>query len=402
MTLPLFSRALALLPLLGLALACSDDPATNADATATPDGSGGLDATANPDATTNADGGVQDAAPGADLAPGADAVDPGDTGVPPTPDMVPGQHVTFAEGRIALGSTFAQVKQVLGTQMQRTPGNTNRSYDWNLAGSVQATVWFANSNQDTDDQPPGDVDETDQVLWIAVTGQFNGTTPESIGIGSMRAASQAAYGASPHSVPITNPAGTLDTYYTRGILIAYDPNNAARTITICKAYGVEPAGTLDIVNGVVDFGSGRTIRTGSILLGGGTSQNDVRTLMSAPETSGEVSFGAATLDLDTWSFIGFEVFYGSGGDTAFVAVHGPYYGQVGNGGAGFGSTRTDFEAFLTAQNFAPGVASSTQQNVICYKHNAMNRALGATYAMAPPNELTLLIVGFPLVQGNCP
>jgi hypothetical protein len=37
-----------------------------------------------------------------------------------------------------------------------------------------------NTNADADDEPPGNVDDTDEVLWISVSGGFTGKTTRNI------------------------------------------------------------------------------------------------------------------------------------------------------------------------------------------------------------------------------
>lgn len=393
-------------PALFVFAACSSSEESPPDASAALDatiaadtGTGFPDAVVQPDAAEPMDAGLADT--------GADPQDASlpDSGMIAGEDLSPGQHVTFREGRVALGQTFAAVKQTLGPPARRTAGNTNRSYEWMLAGGAQVTVWFANTNLDNDDQPPADVDDTDVVLWIAVTGTFGGTTPTGLGLGSTRAAFETALGVSPNLVPIMDPMGTLATWYTRGILVAFDPNDTARTITISKAYAREPNGEIDIVGGELDFGMGSVLRTGT-LLGGGTSMNDVRTLLGPPDVEGEVPLGTGAqqimLRLFTYSFIGLEIFFTYNGRTAlFTSVHAPYYGETGAGTPGLGATRTAFEAHLTQLGFAPAVESNAQPGVFCYKLND-NRAVGATYSSDMPATVSSILVGFPLVQRNCP
>ncbi len=195
------SAAVAILSF--LALGCSEttppsglDATTAEDATSVPLDTG---TTGQQDAASQPDSG----GPAADAGtPGNDAASPADTGVLPgndaavasdagqvmgTPELVPGVRAGFVEGAVAIGATFDTVRQTLGPGA-RTAGTTNRSYEWTLSGGANVTVWFANTNLDDDDAPPRDVDGTDQVLWIAVSGTFAGRTPQGIGLGSTRAA----------------------------------------------------------------------------------------------------------------------------------------------------------------------------------------------------------------------
>jgi hypothetical protein len=217
---------------------------------------------------------------------------------------------------------------------------------------------------------------------------------------------EAAYGAAARSVAITDPAGTLDSYFRRGILIAYEPTNTARTITISNDYNVDPNGEIDIVNGEVDFGGSNVITTGPLFPGNGTSMDDVRQLLGEPDVEGQVALGSGgnqiMLRLFSYSFIGMEVFFTyNARTTLFISLHPPYYGGTGMGNPTLGATRTDFEAYLIMLGFAPGVESTAQPGVFCYKLND-TRAVGATYTSANPSELSAILVGYPLVQRNCP
>ncbi|MFO0725023.1 MAG: hypothetical protein U1E65_14685 [Myxococcota bacterium] len=397
-------------PMLAI-LACSSSP------TVTP----GMDATS--DAGEEMDSGAvildtglhpaDDAAATPDSGSNADAAETPDQGVLPnmdaavtdqghlmgTPELVPGQRAGFVEGTVALGATFDAIKGILGPGT-RTAGNTNRSYEWTLSGGAQVTVWFANTNLDNDDAPPNDVDGTDQVLWIAVTGTFAGHTPEGIGVGSTKAAVEAAYGAAPHLATLTNPAGTLGGYYTRGILVAYDPSNNARTITISKAYLHEPNGTIDIANSSVVFDRGSITAGG--FLGGGTSEGDVQALLGMPDSAGDVSISGITLQLNNYAFIGLEIFYTHNGRTVlFTSVHAPFYGPTGQGTPGLSSTKTDFEAYLTgALTFHAGMQSMTQAALTCYQVDSTHK-VGAVYSMDNPPTVSAILLGYPPSNG-CP
>lgn len=408
------SAAVAILSF--LALGCSEstppaslDATTAEDATAVPLDTG---TSAQPDAgQPQADSGTPLADAGM---PGLDAASPGDTGVLPgndaavasdagqvmgTPELVPGVRAGFVEGAVAIGATFDTVRQTLGPGV-RTAGMTNRSYEWTLSGGANVTVWFANTNLDDDDAPPRDVDGTDQVLWIAVSGTFAGRTPQGIGLGSTRAAVETAFGAAPHVAPLTNPAGELIGYYTRGILVAFDVGGPARTITISKAYGHEPDGTIDIGASRITFDNG-TIQTGGIL-GGGTDEADIPPILGPPDSEGQVTISNIPFRLNNYAFLGLEVFLTNNGRTAlFVSVHSPFYGTTGAGNPGLGSTRTDFEAYLSTINFhVPGTQSGTQAALTCYQLDSTHK-VAATYSTDNPPKVTAILLGYPPSNG-CP
>jgi len=408
------SPAAAILTL--FALGCSEsappggmDATSAQDATAVPLDTGTI---GTPDAgqpqadsgTPNADAGTpnDDAASPNDtgVLPGTDAAVPSDAGqVMGTPELVPGVRVGFVEGAVAIGATFDTVRQTLGAG-RRTAGMTNRSYEWTLSGGVNVTVWFANTNLDDNDAPPNDVDATDQVLWVAVSGTFAGRTPQGIGLGSTRAAVEAAFGAAPHVAPLTNPAGDLIGYYTRGILVAFDPGGPARTITISKVYGHEPDGTIDIAASRITFNNG-TIQTGGIL-GGGTDESDIPPILGPPDSAGQVTISSIPFQLNNYAFIGLEVFLTNNGRTAlFVSVHSPFYGTTGAGNAGLGSTRTDFEAYLSTISFhVPGTQSGTQPALTCYQLDSTHK-VAATYSTDNPPRVTAILLGYPPSNG-CP
>lgn len=398
-----FSASLPL-ALITLAACSSDDPGS--DASVALDATMGMDSAAPIDTGSIDTGSTMIDSGFADSGVVMNDAEPGDAGMMLTPDLAPGMHVTFAEGRVAIGQTFATVKATLGMPAQRTQAMNNRSYEWNLGGGAEVTIWFANDNLDSDDQPPGEVDDTDTVLWIAVTGTFAGRTANGIGLGSTKTEVETAFGMSPNTIPVTDPPGTIESYYTQGFLVAYNPNDAVRTFTVSRDYLREPNGEIDMTNGELDFGGGTVIRTGPVFPGSGTSMDQVRMMLGEPDVEGEVSFGmggqSLMLRLFSYSFIGIEIFFTyNARTTLFIAVHPPYFGATGNMTPGLGSTRTEFEAHLIQLGFAAGVASTAQPGVFCYKLND-NRAVGATYTSDMPPAVSTIMLGFPLVMRNCP
>jgi hypothetical protein len=236
----------------------------------------------------------------------------------------------------------------------------SRSYEYAFTNTT-LTIWFANT--DLDANPVNMVQGADLVLWIAVSEGFPGTTPDGVGLDSTRADVEGAYGAAPHTVDLTNPIGTLAQYYTTGALFAYESNDDVRTVTICRAYAVEPDGELDPMGASVTFNGGDI--QGSIDIGNlGTRRNDVESLLGPADAEGTVSIDGNSLDTLSYGFIGLEVFFLEGGTrTLFFTVHPPYYGTTSTG-LGLGATRVDMEAYLTGLGYA-GMASSNAA-LTCY------------------------------------
>lgn len=392
------------------AAACSSEPSVSIDGAANLDAGflatdgASTDASALSDVGTLSDAQVGTDTPipgdggGFDDAQAADAQGT-DAGPMTMPELVPGSHVRVTEGRIdIMRHTFADVTSILGPGTRSQAANT-RSYEWTLSGGVELTVWFANSNLD-DDAPPADVDATDTVLWIAVQGGFAGTTPEGIGLGSVRGQVEAAgaYGAPPHTVNVPNPAGTLAQYYVRGLLVAYDPAGSVRTITICRAYPQAPDGSIDPNDSRLRFG--RDLQAYTFVAGipvSHDSLSDARSLLGAPDAEGNVVVSGQNLHLLSYAFIGIEVFaLASASEIAFVTIHAPYYGTAG--GVGIGSTRTSMESFLAGQSYNGGSVSASSPNFICYGHNSNGPDVGVTYSTDVAPLVTSMVI--PLHQ--CP
>jgi hypothetical protein len=312
-----------------------------------------------------------------------------------TPELVPGSHVQVEEGRVTIGTdTLASVQATLGPGT-RGPMNS-RTYVWTLAGGVELNVWFANSSL-------GDVNvinDTDVVLWAAVTGTFAGRTPAGVGLGSARAEIEAAYQMAPNEVAIANPPGTLLEYFTTGLLVAIDQAGNARTITICRAYPRAPDGTIDPNDARLRF-SGFDLEGFRGLSGRGTRDRDVRAQLGEPDAEGDVTISGQQLHTLSYAFIGIEVFFVDNpvidpDRTAFISVHAPYYGTTSNG-LGIGSERTAFEAFLTNAGYGMGTPSSTNANFVCYTHGS-DQDVGVSYSMDMPPVVTS--ISMPLLR--CP
>jgi hypothetical protein len=375
---------------------CSDDPLRpdtgGGDRDATAD-AGAQDVPQTPDTGTPDAGDTPDAT-GMDV----ESIDlgPVDTGVTVTPIIEPGSHVQFLEGRVEISDDFQTVVAALGSGTRSAAMNT-RSYEWMLSGGVNVVIWFANTNLDDDDAPPNDVDPTDKVLWIAVTGPFTGKTTRNVGIGTPRATVEAApptgYGPPPHTVPIADPPGVLAQYFTTGLLVAYTPADEVRTITISRAYGHEPDGAIDAPNSQLHFG-GTNVIQGLRGVMAGTRDTEVIALLGLPDADGQVVIGGVSLRLMSYGFLGIEVFLSNATMRAwFVSVHAPYYGTLPNG-AGINSTRADIEAGI---GLGMGMASSTSPNLICYS-DASRDVIAVTYSMDVTPVATTITV--PLLM--CP
>ncbi len=322
------------------------------------------------------DGGPRDA--GEEVRDGGDR----DGGQPLNPELMPGQYVQVAEGRIEIGvDTFATVQTKLGPGTRSMAMNA-RSFEWMLSNGVVLTAWFANTGLG----PVGTVDMGATVLWISVQGGFTGQTPDGVGLGSSRTDVETAFGAAPHEVALTMaPTGTLLQYFTGGLLVALDDNGMTRTITICRAYRVEPDGEIDPNDSRLRLSNGDL--EGFMGLGQrGTNINTVRTRLGEPDAEGDVTVSGQQLHTLSYAFIGIEVFQVDNaviGDdrVAFLTIHTPYYG-LGAGGVGIGSDRSDFETFLGNQGYGNPMASSNA-NFFCYEHPSA-QSVGVTYTEDTP------------------
>lgn len=368
-----------LLPACLLAVACSgSDGETDAG---TPDTGSEVDTGVNPiDAGTVPDSGPDPV----DAGPEDTGVEVDGGGAGLDPMLMPGAFVQVAEGRVdVMQDSFRDVVDRLGAGTRTALANT-RSYEWTLAGGVELTVWFANSNLDADDAPPNDVDDTDRVLWIAVQGGFTGTTPDGVGLGSTRAEVETALGTADNTVPVTDPAGTLLQYFQSGALIALSDADAVRTFTVHRAYNSAPDGAIDVDDGRLQFMAGNI--EGQDGLRRGTDKSDVMRILGEPDAQGGLRVSGQ--DLDTWSygFFGVELFFLDGRDTVlFTAVHTPFYGTVAGGTVGVGSTRADMEAFLGGEGYDGGRASNGNARFICYTGP---RDVGITYSEDTPPLVT--------------
>ena len=325
---------------------------------------------------------------GHDASATADAAAPRDGGVPLTLDIVPGSHVTTALGRVDLRSTRASVRATLGAGQQAAMG---RSIDYTLPGAI-LTVWYANTGLNA--TPATRIDDDDLVLWIAVTTGFTGRTSDGVGIGSAKSAVTAAFGPAERSSEIDNPPGTLEPYYTQGIIVAYNPSDEVRTITVCRAYSNAPNGQMRLADGEIRFGN-NGIRGGIF---DGTRDRDIKSILGdPPDAEGQATFGTTDLDVMSYGFIGLEFFMTSSGRVLFMSVHAPYYGTSGSGAgaAGIGSTRTDFESHLLAEDFGSGRVSSGNPGITCYQNRASRKWIGVSYSSETPPTVTSISIALP-------
>lgn len=320
-----------------------------------------------------------------------DSGEEADAGQTLDPSISVGLSVQVAEGVVTvMQDTFADVTATFGPGTRTAVANT-RSYEWALSGGVQLTVWFANTNLDGDDGAPNDVDGTDRVLWVAVQGGFTGTTGEGVGMGATRAEVETAYGTAEAESAIANPSGTLLQYYTTGLLVALDDQGMVRTLTVHRAYGAAPDGTIDVDDARLRFGG--TDIEGQDGLQTGTNRSRVQNLFGPPDAQGTLRVSGQ--DLDTWSygFIGMEFFFLDGRETVlFMSVHAPFFGKT-TGNTGVGSTRTEMETFLSGIGYDGGTASSGNANFICYEGP---RDVGVTYnASGEVTSITMPLLACP-------
>ena len=328
-------------------------------------------------------------------------MDANDTGMQmPGVTMLPGVGVEIQSSRVDIGvDTFDTVNAKFpAIPRVRMPLDSVRSYEYTFP-NYTVTIWYANTNLDDDGMAPMDVDGTDVVLWIAVEDGFPGTTPDGLSLDSNRADVEGVYGAAPHMVDIANPMGTLAQYYAEGILVAYEPNDDVRTITISKAYGVEPNGEIDVPGRRIVFG-------GDEIMGSlvdippelGTERNTVTNLLGPPDTEGTIMLGGQMVDALSYGFLGIEVFFAEGGQrTVFLVIHPPYYGMTADG-LGMGTTRADMEMYLV-DDLGYTATPSTNPQFICYDDPGTGPAadLGVTYTMTDN-----LVSSISLALPSCP
>lgn len=360
----------------------SDDGGMNTNSDATADGGGNT----NPDATVDA---------------GADG---GMVG-PFIEEMEAGEFVQLVEGRINLGDgigvsgivdNFGTVKTRFGMGT-RSAGMDARSYEWDMANGTHLVVWFGNTNGDADDSAPNNVDDSDEVLWIAVSGNYGGKTTRQVGVGSTRAEVElgrpTGYGAPLNPVNIENPPGVLASYFTDGILVAYDANDIVRTVTICRAYGAQPNADIDPGTGSLDFDALGQLRGFKDLVTG-TGQNQIRNILGEPDGAGP---GPGNTTVWNYTFIGIEIFFfGSQTNALFMTLHPPYFGTIDNTNAGPGSTRADMEIAL---DMGMGEASTSNPAFVCYP-DAMNAEIAVAYTAESLAGIIMLPLSPPLVP--CP
>lgn len=313
--------------------------------------------------------------------------------VNPLPEMMEaGEYVQVAEARINIGDgtdtsanvdTYATVKQKLGAGTRSLQMNT-RSYEWMLSNNVHLTIWFGNTNLDNDDDPPADVDDSDEVLWIAIDGGYLGKTTRDVGIGTARMDVEMVppngYGPPAHTAPITMPSpGTLATYYTFGILVAYDMNDVVRTVTICRAYNTEPSADIVVGEAKLDFPIGPVFGFHNLITG--TNQVQVLATLGYPDGEGD----ANNFHVWSYAFIGVELFFfGSQHDVFLLSVHAPYFGALENTTTGLGASKMDFE---TALGMGPGVESGTM-NLFCYPDDMTPEVL-VSYTNGEASTITM-------------
>lgn len=404
---------------LALLAGCGDDIGPS-DASTQEDASPGQDRVVFDTGTPTPDAGSSDTGTPAD---GSLDLGVGDTGVPTDggqpqgTSFTPGQNVVVdgAVVRVRVGSTpgstFAEVKAALGLPTRQTPGANTRSHEWDLSVGGTLTVWFNNTGLDAN--PANLVGETDEVLWVAIAGAFPGTDGDGVSIGSTRAAVETAYGAPVRESNIPDPAGALLSYVRRGVLVAIDAGTGqARSITVTRAYTVEPDGQIDLAGRRLRFTGGDvglvtwTEFSGNFIPSGGASGGEVSQLLGPPDAQGTVNVGGQNLWMFAYSFLGFEITFrrNSGGDgptggALFVSLHTPYYGTTAAApnDHGIGTARTVVEPYITGLGFAAGVPSTTSQDLICYKNNL--NAVGVSYS-DPEAEVSAIVLGLP--PSACP
>lgn len=412
------ARTLHALTLFALVAAgCGDD--AGPDASTQDDAAPGADRLLF-DGGVLADATAEDAGTPADAAADLgvpDGAEPGDGGEPPGTSFTPGQGVVVQGAAVRVrvgatpGSTFAEVKAALGQPTRQTPGANTRSHEWDLSVGGTLTVWFNNTGLDAN--PANLVGEADEVLWIAISGAFPGEDTGGVRIGAPRAQVEAAYGAPVRETAISDPAGALLSYVRRGVLVAIDAGTGqARSITVTRAYLVEPDGQIDLAGRRLRFTSGDLglvswTQVGNLAVpSGGPNASAVTQLLGPPDAQGTVSVGGQNLWMYAYSFIGFEITFrrnsgGSGpdGGALFVSLHTPYYGTTAAApnDHGIGSARAAIEPYITGLGFGAAVPSGTSADLLCYKNNL--NAVGVTYS-DPEAEVSALILGLP--PSACP
>ena len=291
--------------------------------------------------------------------------------------IVPGSHLTANGATVYLGDTYSTVTSKWGSGT-RTTAMGNRSYQFDFGSEGQVTVWFANTGVDAD--PADTIDNDDEVLWIAVSGEFSGKTGDDLGRGSSKQDVVSVYGVSARSTMTTMPApGSISTYYKDGLLVGFDSDDKIRTITVCKSYPVDPDGVMDLAQGTLTVG-GTTLR-GAFL--GGTSESAVRSTLGDPaDAEGSLMVSVSRLKILSYAFIGFEMFLTNSGSLLFMTVHAPFYG-TSQGMEALNMSRSDFESHLAMLDFRTGQVSTTSASVICYKHRQTEKFVGVSYAGTP-------------------
>ena len=383
---------LSLSTVLVLGIACADSENVTqprmrgVDANATGQGS---DAGAQDAGSTSQDAAIPSQDSGASSFDASSSADAGagpqaDAGsIPMRSVIVPGSHAVIAGTRIDLGETYSSVRTKLGAGTQPTVmGNRSKQYDLGTEGEL--TIWFANTGLNAD--PGTNIDDKDEVLWIAVTSSFTGQTPDGLGMGSTRQAVEAVYGMSPRTTQTTMPApGTIATYYRRGLLVGYDNSEMIRTLTICREYLVEPDGQLDLARGVLTIGNTVLQASGSLI--GGTSESTVRRTLGDPA---DAEGNRQGLEILSYAFLGYEIFLNRLGGLMFVTVHTPFYGKS-NGVGELGMTKADFESHLAAEDFGIGQVSSTSNSVYCYQHRQTDKYVGVSYSGTPESVSSITL-----------
>lgn len=414
------STRLPLLALLAMAIACGDD--AGPDASDPIDAGDGQDRISLDTGTPAPDTGSADSGTPADAANDLGVGDIGsdeDTGVADVSSFAPGQDVVIAGTAIRVrvgttaGHTFAEVKTLLGEPTRQTPGTATRSYEWDLSVGGTLTVWFNNTGLDAN--PANVVGETDEALWLALSGAFPGADANGIAIGATRAAVEAAYGPAVRESSITEPAGTLLSYIRRGVLVAIDTGTGqVRSITVTRAYLVEPSAQIDLTGRRLRFpGNDLDLVTwteisNNFIPTGGDDDGDITAILGPPDAQGTVNVGGQNLWMFAYSFIGFEITFrrdgssGATGGALFISLHAPYYGTTAAApdDHGIGTARATFETYLTARGFGAGAVSPSSADIICYKHGGNDtNVVGVTYS-DPEAEVIAIILGLP--PSACP
>jgi hypothetical protein len=356
-------------------------------------GSGGATSGGSGGAGRGGSGGApaQDGPPGT----GGTAADAA-TDRPPGPlaeALEPGEYVQLTEGRITItggagsntaADSFASVRAKLGPG-QRAAAPDSRRYDWTLAGDVRVAIAFANTNLDADDEPPGEPDAADEVLWVRVAGGYRGRTPRQIALGTTRADVERlqpqGHGMPPTTVAAGDPPGTLARYFSHGLLVNYGADDRAQALTICRAYNVEPSARVDLARLRLDFNAQGYLAGRDGLLPG-TARPLALNILGYPDGSGQIDGALA------WSYalIGIDLAFEPGGQSVgTVAITPPYYGILDAGDA-LGAPRAAIEAAIGLGAGAP----ASQPGVVCYPDAATPR-LAVRYGGDPPAATQIIL-----------